>query len=137
MKTTGTSVSKYWKERGEGLEGGAYQARYGRQWKNKVVEQLGKGNNAVCNVCDLMDHSIKEGNRLFRNTIYHNNWVIYHDALSAWWSQGGKENMSSKRFLHRQVRGLGLTNNDTRYTCSIQVCILFVFCLYFVCICLY
>ena len=68
LKTTGTSQSVYWKERGEGLEGGAYQAKYGRHWKKKVVDQLGKGSDAVCNVTDLMDHAIAEGRRLFRGT---------------------------------------------------------------------
>ena len=114
LKTTGTSSSKYWKDRGEGLEGGAWQARYGRRWKQEVKNKLGRGANAVCCVTDLMDHAIREGNRLFRNTRYHNNWIIYHDALSAWWSKGAQEYMRSKRFEDRQIRELGLTNNGTR-----------------------
>ena len=114
LKTTGTKQSVHWKRRGEGLRGGAWQAKYGRAWKQKVIEKLGKGSNAVCNVTALMDHAIREGNRLFRNTPYRNSWVIYHDALSAWWSEGAQEYMRSRGFAHRQMRGLGLTNNGTR-----------------------
>ena len=115
LKTTGTSQSKYWKQRGEGLEGGAYQAKYGHNWKKKVKEQLGKGSDAVCSVTDLMDWAIAEGRRLFRGTIYERNWCIYHDALSAWWSVGAQDHMRSRNFLHRQIRGLGMTNRGTRY----------------------
>ena len=114
LKTTGTASSKYWKRRGEGLPGGAYQAKFGRNWKIKVKEQLGKGSNAVCNVTDLMDHAISEGNRLFRDTPYANTWVMYHDALSAWWSVAAQDHMRCRRFHNRQVHGLGLANRDTR-----------------------
>lgn len=115
LKTTGTSSSKYWKQRGLGLTGGAYQAKYGaRRWKGKVVEHLGKGSDAVCCVTALMDHCIKEGRRLFRGTPYYNNFIIYHDALSAWWSVGAQDHMRTRRFEHRQIRGLGLTNCGTR-----------------------
>ena len=114
LKTTGTPQSKYWKARGEGLEGGAYQAKYRRHWKKKVKEQLGKGSDAVCNVTDLMDWAIAEGKRLFRGTPYEKTFWIYHDALSSWWSVGAQTHMRSKRFEHRQVRGLGMTNRGTR-----------------------
>ena len=92
LKTTGTSQSVYWKERGEGLEGGAYQVKYGRHWKNKVADQLGKGSDAVCNVTDLMDHAIAEGRRLFsgtypphthtHHTTHHTWWWMFHEHLS-------------------------------------------------------
>ena len=42
-------------------------------------------------------------------------WFIYHDALSSWWSAGAQSYMESKGFLNRQVRGLGFTNEGTRY----------------------
>ena len=115
LKTTGTTQSKYWKLRGEGLQGGAYQAKFGRRWKKKVIEQLGKGGNAVRNVTDLMDHCIAEGKRIFKNTRYARSFVIYHDALSAWWSEAAQAHMRRKGFANRQVRGLGFTNHDTRY----------------------
>ena len=63
LKTTGTSRSVYWKESGEGLTGGAYEARYGDRWCEEVKATLGRGGNALCCVTDIMDHVIKEGNR--------------------------------------------------------------------------
>ena len=43
LKTTGTNRSKCWKVRGEDLEGGAYEARYGDRWKDEVKATLGRG----------------------------------------------------------------------------------------------
>ena len=97
------------------MEGGAYEARYGRRWKEKVRDRLGKGSNALCNVCELMAHAIKEGKRLFRDTPYARTFFIYHDALSSWWSEGAQQFMTSKGFRDRQIRGLGFTNEGTRY----------------------
>ena len=74
-------------------------------------DRIGKGNNALCNVTDLMDHAIREGRRLFGGRRFY----IYHDALSAWWSVGAQEYMSSKGFADRQIRGLAFTNEGTRY----------------------
>ena len=54
--------------------------------------------------------------RLFANTIYHDSWYLYHDALSSWWSEGAQSHMHTKHnFRHRQIKGLGHTNADTRY----------------------
>ena len=115
LKTTGTTQSVHWKDRGEDLEGGAYEARYGTVWKDEVKEALGKGGNAMCNVVDIMAHVIEEGNRLFEDTPYARTWVIYHDALSQWWSKGAQDWMKAHGFGNRQVRGLGHTNEGTRY----------------------
>ncbi len=93
LKTTGTGSSVHWKDVGEGLDGGAYQAKYGDRWRQEVSDKLGKGSNALCDVTRLMKHAIQEGNRIFRNTPFKDNWVIYHDALSSWWSVGAQEFM--------------------------------------------
>lgn len=115
LKTTGTRSSVHWKQAGEGLEGGPYQAKFGSRWKQEVKAALGRGSGAVRNVTDLMDHCISEGNRLFANTPFKDNWVLYHDALSSWWSEGAQSHMKEKDFVDRQIRGLGHTNADTRY----------------------
>ena len=115
LKTTGTTRSKYWKDVGEGLPGGPYEARYGDTWRQEVVERLGKGGDAVCNVCDLMDHTIAQGNLMFADTPFADSWVIYHDALSSWWSVGAQEYMETKGFKHRQIKSLDFTNAGTRY----------------------
>ena len=119
LKTTGTSRSPYWKDAGAGLPGGPYEARYGDTWREEVKERLGKGSDPVCNVTDLMDHVIEQGNILFADTPYHDSWVVYHDALSAWWSEGAQQHLQRKRFRHRQVKGLGFTNAGTRYEDSL------------------
>ena len=62
-----------------------------------------------------MDHVIKEGNRLFAGTPFADCWLIYHDALSSWWSKGAQAHMRSKGFEDRQIRGLGHTNEGTSY----------------------
>ena len=47
LKTTGTSHSKYWKDLGEGLEGGPYQVRFGSNWRQEVENTIGKDSNVV------------------------------------------------------------------------------------------
>ena len=53
--------------------------------------------------------------RLFEGTIYRDSWIIYHDALSSWWSKGAQRHMEQKGFGDRQVCGLGHTNAGNRY----------------------
>ena len=66
-------------------------------------------------VTKLMAHAISEGNRIFQNTDFEDDWVMYHDALSSWWSAGAQELMRGEDFGDRQIRGLGHTNQDNRY----------------------
>ena len=115
LKTTGTQSSVHWKDAGEGLEGGPYEAKFGDGWSEAVKEKIGKGQNAVCCVTKLMDHAIEEGNRVFRGTDFEDSWLIYHDALSSWWSAAAQEYMTERGFADRQIRGLGHTNVGTRY----------------------
>ena len=72
LKATG--ISGIWKASPEGLEGGAYQARWPDTWERKLKEKLARGEYALCNVTDLMDHVIKWGNLLFADTPYANTW---------------------------------------------------------------
>ena len=88
LKTPGTQSSQHWKDAGKDLPGGAYQAKYGDRWREEVSAKLGKGSNALCCVTKLMAHTVSEGNRIFKGTEFEDNWVIYHDALSSWWSAG-------------------------------------------------
>ena len=70
LKTTGTSSSQYWKDLGEDLDGGPYQARYGANWRQEVEKAIGKGGNAVICVTKLIQHAIDEGDRMFARTPY-------------------------------------------------------------------
>ena len=62
-----------------------------------------------------MAHAVSEGNRIFKDTEFEDNWVMYHDALSSWWSAGAQEFIRGLGFEDRQIRGLGHTNQDNRY----------------------
>ena len=84
-----------------------------------MKERLGRGSDPVCNVTDLMDHVIEQGNILFEDTPFKDTWVIYHDALSSWWSKGAQDHMKARDFKHRQVRCLDFTAAGTRYEFSL------------------
>ena len=71
-----------------------YRARYGAE---RWVEELDKAiyKQGVSNVTVLMKHVKNEGDRLFADTRFHSSWVVYHDALSAWWSKDAQEYFKS------------------------------------------
>ena len=115
LKTTGSRSSVHWKDAGQGLTGGPYEAKFGDGWRQAVEDKLGSGQNAVVCVTKLMDHAIDQGNLAFADTPYADTWVIYHDALSSWWSKVAQEYMVTKGFGDRQIHGLGHTNVGTRY----------------------
>lgn len=62
LKTCGKK--KPWSDRGEGLEGGPHEARHGDRWKAEMKLKLWRGEGHTC-VTDLMDHVIREGNKMF------------------------------------------------------------------------
>ena len=77
---------------------------------------IGKGENAVMCVTELMDHAISEGNRLFAGTQYADTWILYHDHLSAWWEAEAQAYLDERGFMDRQVRAFGETNVEfSRY----------------------
>jgi hypothetical protein len=60
-------------------------------------------------VNDLIMHVLKEGTRLFEGTGRENDWVVYHDALSAWWDPHAQALMKRCGFENRQIRAYGST----------------------------
>ena len=75
-------------------------------------------------VTDMMQWTVAEGDRLFADTAYAKTWVIGHDALSAWWEQGTKQEpdrpsaqgfLAKLGFKDRQLKALGDTNKGKRY----------------------
>ena len=101
------------------LPGGRYEMRYGANWEEKLKEACAKnhdGREAMTSVLDLVDHVVKEGNRLFEGTEFENTWVIYHDALLQWWEKGTQAHLLSLGFPPaRQMCCQGETNKGTRY----------------------
>ena len=84
-----------------------YQARYPNTWEVELKKAV---NRTFCNITDIMDHIIDEGNRLYADTIYKDNWIIWHDMLSQWWTPEAQAHMASRGMQHRQVKALGKTN---------------------------
>ena len=68
-----TGVSGVWKNAGKNLEGRAYQARWPDTWKEKLKAKVDK---TYCNVIELVQHAIDEGNRLFADTPYSDTWYV-------------------------------------------------------------
>ena len=71
---------KPWPDRGEGLPGGPWQARYGDNWCQEIEAKLGRGDSAVMCVTRLMDHVIHHGNRLFADTEFKRTWYCVYDV---------------------------------------------------------
>jgi hypothetical protein len=104
------------------LPGGRYQARrivqdggdyaQGDGWRDEVVERLGKGEHALVDVNRMIDHTIDQGNILFKGTPYEDTWMILWDRLSAVWSKAAQQHLASRGMKDRQVRAWGETNSE-------------------------
>ena len=70
LKTCGKSQP--WPSRGQGLEGGPYEAKFGVRWKEEIKQKLRRTGH-IC-VTDLMKHVIREGNIMFQGTPFEDNW---------------------------------------------------------------
>jgi hypothetical protein len=55
----------------------------GDNWRERCIEDVKRVFKKIC-VTELMDAFIAEGNRLFAPTKYASTWIIWHDALPAW-----------------------------------------------------
>ena len=53
-----------------------------------------------------------EGNHLFKDTDQRKSWVIYHDALSAWWDPHAQDLLERLGFKHRQIKACGPNTAD-------------------------
>ena len=62
-------------------------------------------------ITEVMDHIIEEGNRIFKGSTHADDWCIYHDRLSSWWSVEAQLYLHEKGFGHRQWKAAGDTNN--------------------------
>ena len=108
----------YSKEQLAALEGGRWEAWYiekygsGDGWRDAVLEKVGSGDHALICVTALMDHTIKEGNRLFAGTPYADTWMINGDRLAAWWEAEAQAYLDECGFKDRQVRAWGETNEE-------------------------
>jgi hypothetical protein len=64
----------------------------------------------------LIDHAIDESTRMFAGTKRaHDDFMMYHDALTAWWEKEAIDYIASRGFAGRFISSLSPTNDSTRY----------------------
>lgn len=89
-----------------------YLERYGTAWKQHLPQSF----KYIC-ITDIMDHVIKEGNRIFQGSTHEKDWCIYHDRLSSWWEkEEAQDYLASKGFKLRQWCSTSWTDDSiTKY----------------------
>lgn len=70
-----------------------YEQRYGANWEQKFRESPAM--KKVVGIHEMIDHIIKEGNRIFADTKRKDTWMIYHDHLKIFWEKETIEYMKS------------------------------------------
>ena len=90
-----------------------YRSLFKDDWENKV------SNSSTCNksvsINKLIDHMIRETEKVFTGTVYEDKWYIYHDALSLMTSAAARGYMQEKGYLKKMILPqLGL-NDGTRF----------------------
>ena len=61
-----------------------------------------------------MDHAIDVCTEAFAGTARADDFIIFHDGLSAWWEADAQAHMASRGFANRQIRNT-IANKGTRY----------------------
>jgi len=96
--------------------GNVYKQRYEKEgqgvWEAKLNEVVAR--KFTC-VTALMDHAIEQGNKMFAGAAHEDDWVIYHDCLTAWWCPDAQRHMTAKGFANRQIRPVGQCAAGTIY----------------------
>ena len=95
-----------------------YQAKYGDKWKDEIDKCVALS-PYVC-VTSMIDHIIKESQKIMDGTVYEKSWYFYHDALSLMTSKQSrdwmeKQRMGNKSFLERWLLPMNGMNKGTRY----------------------
>ena len=55
---------------------------------------------------------VSESKKVYKGTYWEGTFLIFHDALSAWWEKGAQDHMAALGFAHRQLRCTGDTNKE-------------------------
>ena len=111
-------TQKYTQAELAALEGGRWEAYYiqttgsGDGWRDAVMQKVESGDHALICVTKLMQHTIDQGNKLFADTPYADNWMINGDRLSSWWEAEAQDYLQARGFKDRQVRSWGDTNSE-------------------------
>jgi len=94
-----------------GAVGVGYAERYPETWQDEVKKVA---NKKYCSIKELIDHMISESKKLYTGTKSENTFLIFHDALSAYFEKGAQEYIKSLGFKDRLVRCYGNTNSDIK-----------------------
>ena len=96
-----------WGEAGKG-----YKERFGDSWEDELRKEV---NKKLCSIHDIIDHVISESRRVYQHTLHAEDFRIFHDGLTVWWTPEAQAYIESKGFKDRQLRCEGDTNKGTRY----------------------
>ena len=99
----------------KGMWGGAvcgYKEKYGVHWEVMLRKSVDK---TLCSIKDIVDHVITESERVYKFTLHGEDFRIFHDGLTVWWTKENQDYIELKGFKDRQLRGEGQTNKATRY----------------------
>lgn len=69
----------------------------------------------MVSVKELIDHCISQSIAMFAGTAHANDFFIFHDALSLWWTPEAQEYIAQLGFKDRQLRSIDPTNVGNRY----------------------
>jgi hypothetical protein len=100
-----------------GKHGQGYEERYKENWR---IEVEAKVRETLCNIYYFIDHTIAEGNRIYKGTDREDDWIMFHDGLTCYWTPESQDYIKSKGFYDSQFRCLGDTNKGNRY--HLKVC---------------
>ena len=68
-----------------------FQSHYGSNWETKISALRG-----FISINSLIDHMFREAKEIMRGTVHHDDYVVYHDALSLMTGRGAVEYMQKK-----------------------------------------
>lgn len=88
-----------------------YEERYGDTWATEVRKEVSR---TLCSINDIIDHVITESTNAYIGTSRANNFFIFHDGLTCWWTSESQDYIASKGFRDRQLCCMKDTNRGTK-----------------------
>lgn len=80
-----------WGKLGEG-----YEERYKENWQVEVEKKV---RVSLCSIFDIIDHIIDEGNRISKGTDREDDWIMFHDGFTCYWTPESQDYIRSKGFM--------------------------------------
>ena len=82
----------------------------------EIIKELKKAvDKKYSCITDLMDHAIEQSENIYRDKDMFDNFYIFHDGLSLWWTKSAQDHMRHRGYYNRQIMCAGPTNADNRY----------------------